>query len=122
MVLQRHYLLVLLVFVLIANITLYYTSFGSSVLTENSKGIVIGSMIDIALVTPFLFIAWRRKWTVRNIILAIASGLILVRFLIPIEYLEPFVAITWFGFAVEGAIAFFEIFLLFILKIGRAHV
>ena len=115
MVLQRHYLLVLLVFVLIANITLYYTSFGSSVLTENSKGIVIGSMIDIALVTPFLFIAWRRKWTVRNIILAIASGLILVRFLIPIEYLEPFVAITWVGFAVEGAIVLLEIFLLFLL-------
>lgn len=113
--LQRHHLLVLLLLVLIANITLYYTAFGVSVLPENSKGVVIGSMIDLALVTPFLFIAWRQRWTVRNVILAIASGLILVRFLIPIEYLEPFVAITWVGFAVEGAIVFFEIFLLFIL-------
>lgn len=115
MVLHRHNLLVLLIFVLIANITLYYTTFGSSVLTENSNGIVIGSMIDIAIVTPCLFIAWRRKWTVRNIILAIASGLILVRFLIPIKYLEPFVAITWVGFVIEGAIVLIEVFFLFLL-------
>ncbi len=113
--LQRHHLLVLLLLVLTANITPYYTSFGVSVLPEHSKGVVIGSMIDLALVTPFLFIAWRQRWTVRNVILAIALGLILVRFLIPIEYLEPFVAITWVGFAVEGAIVFFDIFLLFIL-------
>jgi|SRR5690625_30540 len=115
MLFRRQNFLVLLLLVLIVNMTLYYTSFGVRVLNESSNGIVIGSMIDLAIVTPFLFIAWKQKWTVKHIIFAIASGLILVRFLIPMEYLAPYVAVTWVGFAIEGTIVLFEVFLLVLL-------
>ncbi|MEI3614855.1 beta-carotene 15,15'-monooxygenase [Pseudogracilibacillus sp. SO30301A] len=101
--------------VLIANITLYHTAFGASVLPEKPNGVVVGSIIDLALITPLLFVAWKQNWNVKNVTIAIAAGLVLVRFLIPIQYLKPFVAVTWIGFAVEGAIVLLEIFLLFIL-------
>ncbi len=112
---RRHNLLVLLLLVLTANITLYHTAFGVSVLPDKPNGVVLGSIIDLALITPLLFIAWKQNWNVKNITIAIAAGLVLVRFLIPIEYLKPFVAVTWMGFAVEGAIVLLEVFLFFIL-------
>jgi len=115
MLLKRQNILALLLLVLIANMTLYYTSFGVRVLSEGPNGIVIGSMVDLAIVTPMLFLAWKQKWTVKHIVFAIASGLILVRFVIPMEYLAPYVAVTWIGFALEGAIVLFEVFLLFLL-------
>src|SRR5699024_7473526 len=107
--------LILLLMVFIANMTLYYTAFGENILKENTPGIVVGSMIDLAFVTPLLFIAWKKKWHVKNIILAIAAGLVLTRILIPIQYLQPFVVITWIGFLVEGSLILFEIYLLFLL-------
>lgn len=112
---HRNNILVLLLLVLTANITLYYTAFGVSVLSENTTGVIVGSIIDLALVIPLLFIAWEQNWNIKNIILAIASGLVLVRFLIPIEYLKPFVAITWIGFAIEGIIVLLEVYLVFLL-------
>lgn len=110
--LHRHYLLVLLLFILTANMVLYYTTFGIQIILESSNGVVIGSIIDLALLTPILFLAWRRRWSIKNIIF---GGLIVVRFLIPIEFLEPFVAITWIGFAIEGLLILFEVYVLILL-------
>lgn len=115
LMMDRHSMLALLILVLAANLLLYYTSFGTAILNENSRGIVIGSMIDLAVVSPLLFIIWKKQWSIKNIVLAIASGLIFARFLIPIEYLEPYVAVTWIGFAIEGAIVLFELYLLFLM-------
>ncbi|MEI3605750.1 beta-carotene 15,15'-monooxygenase [Pseudogracilibacillus sp. SE30717A] len=112
---HRNSLLALLILVLMANLTLYHTAFGVSSLPENPNGVVVGSIIDLALITPLLFVAWKQNWNVKNIIVAIATGLVLVRFLIPIEYLKPFVAVTWMGFAVEGGIVLLEVSLIFIL-------
>lgn len=112
---HRNNLLVILFLVLIVNITLYHTSLGVRILPENSNGVVVGSIIDVALITPFLFIAWTKQWNVKSIILAIATGLVLVRFLIPIDYLKPFVAVTWAGFLIEAGIIAIEIFILFLL-------
>lgn len=70
---HRHNLLIILLLVLAANITLYYTAFGGSILPDNETGVVLGSIINLALVAPILFIAWQQKWDVTNIILAIAA-------------------------------------------------
>lgn len=112
---RRNILLVLLLLVLGANTALYHTTYGTNILPENSNGVVVGSIIDLAFISPLLFIAWKQNWNVKNIIVAIASGLILVRFLIPIEYLQPFETVTWLGFVVEGLIVLFEVFLILIL-------
>lgn len=110
--LNRNVFLILLLFVLGANYSLYHTSFGNLTLPENANLIVIGSMFDLALIAPILFLTWKRKLTLKNMILGIASGLILVRFLIPMEYLAPFEAITWVGFAVEGGVLLLEVLIL----------
>lgn len=114
-VLQRNVLFLLLLLVVGSNFSLYHTSFGLSLLSEDANYIVIGSLIDLALVSPLLFIAWKRKWSWKNVIIGIASGLVLARFLIPIEYLEPFVAITWAGFAVESILLLIEVSLIVML-------
>jgi hypothetical protein len=107
--LNRNALLILLLFVLTANYSLYHTAFGNLALPENTNIMVVASMLDLALIAPVLLLAWKRKLNWKNLIFGIAGGLVLVRFLIPMEYLAPFEAITWVGFAVEGGIILLEI-------------
>jgi hypothetical protein len=114
---QQNLSLILLVLVLSSNAMLYHTAFGTSILPENANGVVIGSMIDLALISPVLFLAWKKSWNWKSLIIGIASGLILVRLLIPMEYLAPFEAITWAGFAVEGLLVLAEMLLLASLMI-----
>src|SRR5690625_1847889 len=113
MLLKRQNNLALLLLVLIATMTLYYTSFGVRVLSVVPSGSVIGSMVDFAIVTPMLFLACKQIWTVNHIVFAIAFCLILVRFVIPMEYLFSYVPVIWIGFALEVAIVLFEVFLLY---------
>lgn len=110
--LNRNIFLLLFLFVLGANYSLYHTSFGNTALPENTNIMVVASMLDLALIAPGLFLAWKRKLTLKNLILGIAGGLILVRFLIPMEYLAPFEAITWVGFAIEGGLLLLEVLIL----------
>ncbi|OZU89589.1 beta-carotene 15,15'-monooxygenase [Virgibacillus indicus] len=116
MVLKRnllhHVWLVLLLLVLGSNAALYHTAFGMSVMPVNTNGVVAGSIFDLAIVSPILFIAWSRKRNWKYIAVTIAMGLILARFLIPMNFLAPFEAVTWIGFAVEGLLILLEILLL----------
>ena len=107
-----HVWLMLLLLVLGSNYALYHTTMGASIIPDNPNGVVIGSLIDLAIVAPLLFLAWKRKWRWKSIIVSMAAGLILVRFLIPMEYLAPFEMVTWVGFAVEGVLVLFEILIL----------
>ncbi|MGG3890620.1 beta-carotene 15,15'-monooxygenase [Metabacillus fastidiosus] len=102
----------LLILVLASNITLYRSSFGINMLPENPNTVVIGTIIDLTIVAPILYLAWQRKRNWKSIITLIAGGLIAVRFIIPMEYLAPFEAITWAGFLIEGALLLLEILLL----------
>lgn len=104
--------LLLLLLVLVTNFSLYHTTIGSSFLPEQPNGVVIGSMIDLAIIEPILYMAWQRKWNWQDLIITMAGGLVLVRFLIPIEYLAPYEAITWVGFMVEGVVIGLELLLL----------
>ncbi len=108
-------LITLILLVLISNVCLYRTTFGVDILQINPDGAVVGSMIDLAFVLPILFMAWKRSWGWKNMILLAASGLILVRFLIPMEYLAPFESITWVGFLIEGLLVCVEVLLIITL-------
>lgn len=101
----------LLLLVLASNFTLYRSSFGISLLPENTNGIVIGSLIDLTIVAPVLFLIWKRKLSWRYLIVLMGSGLILARLIIPMEYLAPYKALTWVGFGIEGVAVLLELLL-----------
>jgi hypothetical protein len=103
---------VLLLLVFSANYILYHTTLGIGLLPPKPNLIVVGSMIDLAVISPILFLAWKRKLNGKNLILGVAGGLILVRFFIPNEFLAPFQAVTWAEFVVEGGSLLLEILVL----------
>ncbi|WP_318503207.1 beta-carotene 15,15'-monooxygenase [Bacillus sp. T3] len=111
-VLYQNSLLFLLLIVLGTNFSLYHTSFGVNFLADNPNGAVVGSILDLALIAPILYIAWQRHWNWKNILISLAGGLVLVRFIIPMEYLGTYEAVPWIGFGVEGALILFEIYIL----------
>ncbi|MEH7331850.1 beta-carotene 15,15'-monooxygenase [Neobacillus drentensis] len=98
-----------------ANYSLYHTTLGVQLLPDRPNLVVVASMIDLALISPILFLAWKRKLNWKNLIFGIAGGLIFVSFFIPKEYLTPFKSVTWLGFAVEGSLFLLEILVLFSL-------
>ncbi|MGE8002333.1 beta-carotene 15,15'-monooxygenase [Lysinibacillus sp. NPDC093216] len=103
--------LAFLLLVLASNYTLYNTGFGISILPIETNGVVIGSLIDFVLVMPVLFLLYKGKFSIKQAVILAAAGCIAARFIIPVEHLKPFVAVTWAGFAIEGTLILFEILL-----------
>ncbi|MGE8207185.1 beta-carotene 15,15'-monooxygenase [Heyndrickxia sp. NPDC080065] len=107
----------LLVLVIGSNLILYRSPISPIVLPEETRWVILGSLFDLAIVSPLLMIAINknRNFTVKRFIILMAGGLILARFLIPAKYFEPFVGVSYIGFAVEGLLIFLELTFLFIL-------
>ncbi|TQR39723.1 beta-carotene 15,15'-monooxygenase [Lysinibacillus sphaericus] len=103
--------LAFLLLVLASNYTLYNTGLGVSILPTETNGVVIGSLIDFVLVIPVLFLLYKGKFSIKQAVILAATGCIAARFIIPIEHLQPFVAVTWTGFAIEGTLLLLEILL-----------
>lgn len=103
--------LAFLLLVLASNYTLYNTGLGVSILPSETNGVVIGSLIDFVLVMPILLLLYKGKFSIKQAIILAAAGCIAARFIIPIEHLQPFVAVTWTGFAIEGTLLLLEILL-----------
>jgi hypothetical protein len=87
------------------------------VLPEETKWVILGSFIDLAIVSPLLVLAIykKRNFTIKRFIFLMAGGVILARIIIPTKYFEPFVAISYIGIAMEGLLVLFELSLLFML-------
>ena len=94
---------------------LYHSSFGLQSLPANLNGVVIGSILDLSLVAPLLFLARQRKFSLKYFIVLMATGLIAARFIIPSEYLASFQSVMWLGVGIEGILILFELSLLFML-------
>lgn len=110
---KQHVWLFFLLLVLGSNLVLYRTDFGVNILEQSDySGVVLGSLIDLVIVAPILCLVWKKQRSIKRLILLMASGLILARFLIPINYLKPFVAVTWLGFAIEIAFLLLELLLI----------
>jgi hypothetical protein len=107
----------LLVLVLGSNFLLYRSPISPMVLPEETKWVILGSLLDLAIVSPLLVLAIYRKrnFSVKHFIILMAGGLVFARFLIPAKYFEPFVAISYLGFAIEGLLLLLELTLLFML-------
>ena len=103
--------LAFLLFVLASNYMLYNTHFGLTLIEGEAQQVVVGSLVDFVLVMPVLCMLYKRKFTVKQAILLAATGCIIARLIIPMEYLKPFVAVTWAGFAIESALVLLEVLL-----------
>jgi hypothetical protein len=102
----------LLMMVLLSNIMLYNTQLGTSFLPAETKGVVFGSLLDLIIVLPLLFMLSQRKFSIKTAIITAAAGCILARILIPNSMLQPFIAVTWAGIAVEVMIIALELMLI----------
>ncbi len=106
---KRNIWLVFLFVVLISNYSLYNTGIGVSILPAETAGVVLGSLLDFIIVMPVFMMLYKRKFSIKQAIILAASGCIAARFIIPIDHLQPFVAVTWAGFAIEGALIVIEV-------------
>lgn len=105
--------LLMLGLVLCSNFAIYNTNVGNGILPDDTNEVVLGSLLDLVILLPILFMLYQRNFTIKMAVLLTAMGCILARFLIPYDLLEPFVAVTWAGIAIEAALIVFEVLLIF---------
>lgn len=107
----------LLLLVLVSNYLAYRLP--AIPLPADTRGVVIGSMLDFAIVAPLLILALTRKkgFTLKRFFTFMVIGLVAARFVIPGEYFEPFKFIPYVAIGFEGLLLLAEISLLFLLAI-----
>ncbi|RHW38524.1 beta-carotene 15,15'-monooxygenase [Lysinibacillus yapensis] len=103
---------ILLLLVLCSNMMLYRTEIGEKIIQTASSGVVLGSLLDLVIIAPILYLAWKKQKSIKMFIVLMAAGLVFARLLIPIEYLGSFAPITWLGFAVEAGLLFIELLMI----------
>lgn len=110
-------LLFLLILVLLSNILLYRSPLENLLHAANTKGVVIGSLVDLAIVAPLLFLTITRKkgFTVKRFITWMVAGIVIARFLIPATYFEPYKYVPFFAIGIELFIVLAEVGLLILL-------
>lgn len=114
--------LVLLLLVVCSNIALYQTSLYERTGANNEPDVVLGSLLDLLIITPILLMLYLKKFSWKLAIAFIAAGCIIARLAIPLEHLAPYQFVVTGGLLVEAAIIAFELtvligFVLFIPKL-----
>lgn len=106
--------LALLLLVLIGNYAVYQTSIGMHILPvpEQAHGVVVGSLIDLMIVAPVLFMLYLRKFSWKLSITLAALGCIAMRLIIPIELLGPFEKVTFIGIGIELLLVVVELIII----------
>lgn len=100
--------------ILLGNMVVYQLSFVSALSDEQVHGMVIGSLIDCAVVAPALLLLQKKKWTVKNFVVFAAAGILFARVVIPNGLMEPFRYITFSAITVEAGVVYVEIIILFV--------
>lgn len=82
-----------------------------------SIGVVLGSLVDFAIVAPLLILAMTREkgFTMKRFITFMVLGLVATRFIIPAAYFEPFKFVPYVAIGIEGVIVLAEIGLVILL-------
>lgn len=111
---KRPIWLIFFFIVLSSNIVLYQTPLKNIVLTEETKQVVLGSLIDLVIVLPACWMLYQRKLTIKTAIFLGAFGCLLARFLIPNTYLAPFEWFTIVGLGAEILLLLFELSLILV--------
>lgn len=105
----------LLLAVLISNVLIYRLP--AIPLPTDSNGVVLGSLLDLAIVAPLLVLAITRKkgFTLKRFITFMVLGMVAARFIIPAPHLAPFKFVPYFAIGIEMIILLAEIGLIFLL-------
>ncbi|CAM3137675.1 beta-carotene 15,15'-monooxygenase [Filibacter tadaridae] len=105
----------LLLLVLVSNFLVYRLSIIP--MPADSKGVVIGSLIDFFIVAPLLIIAMTRNkgFSVKRFITFMVLGIVAARFVIPAAYFKPFAFIPYAAIGFEGILLVAEIGLIVLL-------
>ncbi|MBE1552936.1 beta-carotene 15,15'-monooxygenase [Sporosarcina limicola] len=111
---QRLFGLVLLL-VLVSNFIIYRLP--AMPIPADSSGVVLGSLLDLAIVAPLLILAMTRNkgFTIKRFITFMVLGLVAARFIIPATYFEPFKFIPYIAIGIEGLIVLAEMGLIILL-------
>lgn len=115
---RRFYVLFALLLLVIGTNTLVYRSpMSSMILPPDAKAVVVGSLIDLAIVAPLLILHLSRKEkrTVKLFITWMAAGLLFARLLIPASLFSSFVYLPIAAVGMEAVIVLAEASLIFML-------
>lgn len=105
----------LLLLVLVSNYLVYRLP--AIPLPDASGAVVLGSLLDLAIVAPLLILAMTRKkgFTMKRFFAFMVLGLVAARFIIPNEFFAPFKFVPYVAIGFEGLLLLAEISLLFLL-------
>lgn len=122
---RKNWLWLFLMLVLLTNMMLYSTSFGHTIIPQESNGVVLGSLIDFIIIAPLVFMLAKKKFSIKLMIGLMAVGCVLARLIIPQTMLAPYSSFTAFGIAAEIIIVAFELlvissFILYLPKIIKS--
>lgn len=115
---RRFYVLLFLLFLVLGvNTFLYRSPITPLVLSADANWVVIGSLIDLAIVAPLLILFLKRgkKITVKSFVMWMVLGVVLARFLIPSVYFEPFTYLPIAAIGLEAVILLAELGLVVLL-------
>jgi hypothetical protein len=101
----------LLGLVLLSNIMLYQPYIQDAMMIELQNGIIFGSFLDMAVVSPLLVYAAFRV-SKKQIIGFMIAGLVLARFLIPEEFFTPYEILLYAGVGFEALLFLAELSLI----------
>ncbi|WP_107942809.1 beta-carotene 15,15'-monooxygenase [Metasolibacillus fluoroglycofenilyticus] len=109
---KQNWLWLFFALIVLSNVTLYSTSFGHAIVMLEPNSVVIGSLIDLIIVAPLIFILAKKHYSLKLFIALMAIGCVLARFIIPQAILAPFSSITWLGIGAELIIIAIELLLI----------
>lgn len=115
---RRFYSLLFLLFLVLgANTLIYRSPITPLVLPADADWVVVGSLIDLAIVAPLLVLSLRRgkKITVKSFIAWMVIGLVFARLLIPSPYFEPFAYLPIAAIGLEAVLVLAELGLVILL-------
>lgn len=115
---RRFYILLsLLLVVLGSNALLYRSPLTRIVLPADANWVVVGSLIDLAIVAPLLILYLKRgkKITVKSFITWMVTGLVFARLIIPTAFFKPFTYVPIAAIGLEAIIVLTELGLVALL-------
>lgn len=108
-------LAILLLLVLLSNFLIYRLPVIPG--PSEAKGVVLGSILDLAVVAPLLILALTRHkgFAAKRVVTWVVLGLFASRFIVPAAYFEPFAFIPYAALGLELLILLAEIWLIVLL-------
>ncbi len=106
--------IVLLVLVLASNFLIYRPEVTGYFSIQLTSAVALGSLIDLAIVSPLLFFA-AFKISIKQTIGFMVVGLIFARLLVPTELFAPYNGVLYTGIAIELLLLIAELGILFLI-------